>query len=302
MLLRKEKEIKRKVYKRRLPSKTRLTKFFYFLATMTLIASLIFIYFPEKLEHIFRIISAINLGKPQLHKVLIKVNEQEKELNDGDTIEVSSADEMYLISVQTNDLFKRRVKADLVNFQYDIRPGQKIELEKIIEDSLTTSPPGEAKEYQLVFKKEDTVVGSLKIKIKLRDYDWLQQAQRTEKIEEKIKFLQYARTLNPQNSEINIQLAQIYQTLKEFKKAIQEYEEAFKNDPQNKDLLFLLAELYARQKDNEGLIQTYERILKQDPTNAVIHNNLGFAYLEKGEMDKMWWVVRRAGTRLPEIT
>ena len=91
---------------------------------------------------------------------------------------------------------------------------------------------------------------------------------------------------NPQNPDFYVLLGRIYAIGKNFPKARQSFEEAFKIDPDNENALFNLAQLEQSQGSINEALEYYEKIRAKNPDNSFISLMIAMLLETKGETEK----------------
>jgi tetratricopeptide (TPR) repeat protein len=91
---------------------------------------------------------------------------------------------------------------------------------------------------------------------------------------------------NPENPDFYVLLGRIYAIGKDFPKARQSFEEAFKIDPDNEHALFNLAQLEQSQGSIDEALEHYEKIRAKNPDNSFISLMIAMLLETKGETEK----------------
>jgi len=90
------------------------------------------------------------------------------------------------------------------------------------------------------------------------------------------------------------QLARYYHGQKRYDMAEAAYRKSISLDGNQVEALIALGSLYAERGDLERSVQQFERALAIAPDAAHLNNNLGFAYVLQGHMNKAYVAIRKA--------
>lgn len=91
----------------------------------------------------------------------------------------------------------------------------------------------------------------------------------------------------------HLRLGAIYESKGEYELALREYESAREIDNKEANAYFAMGNVYMKMKDFEQAEESYLRAIRLRPA-AQFHNNLGWLYMEKGELDKAEASVKEA--------
>jgi len=77
-------------------------------------------------------------------------------------------------------------------------------------------------------------------------------------------------------------LGSIFETMKEYRRAIEVIEEGLNQDDQNTELIYRLGVLLDKSGEKERAIEQMRRIIEIDPDHADALNYIGYTYAEQG--------------------
>jgi len=112
-----------------------------------------------------------------------------------------------------------------------------------------------------------------------RIYDQRKEYEKT------VEFLQKAMAVAPDHARVTIisQLGVTYDTMGKRDEAMRIYQDALKMNPGNKDILFNLGRLYLMREDYPSAIKQLDEVLKNDPEDFNVNYQVGVSYLMIGE-------------------
>ncbi|MDO9464118.1 MAG: tetratricopeptide repeat protein [bacterium] len=106
------------------------------------------------------------------------------------------------------------------------------------------------------------------------------------KIEDAFRVYYQLAELAPDYADIHYNLAKLYISIKDYKKAARELEIAVGQNPYNDKALMGLGNAYEKLGKLNGAIQQYKKAVKLNPDFGGAHNNLGNIYMMKKEWDE----------------
>ena len=92
--------------------------------------------------------------------------------------------------------------------------------------------------------------------------------------------------LNPDHLGSLNNLADLFNTLGEYQKAVSCYENIIKIDPKNVNTHYNLGVVFKELGELEKAKNCYERVIEIDPNHKLAHNNLGVIFKKLGELEK----------------
>ena len=106
--------------------------------------------------------------------------------------------------------------------------------------------------------------------------------QGQDKHQEAIATLDKAIVLKKTSPELYLVLASLYESIKEYGKAVEVAKEGLKQDEKNIDLMFRLGVILDKSGDKTSCISQMRKILEIDPDSADTLNYIGYSYAEQG--------------------
>jgi len=114
------------------------------------------------------------------------------------------------------------------------------------------------------------------------------------------RFLQQELEKNPDNTLIQLRLASLYQSSKQYDLAIKHYESVLANQPDNLIVLNNLAWLYSQQ-NNPKALELAQQAYTKAPKSAAIADTYGYILLKNGKANESLTVLKHAAQLAPEI-
>lgn len=94
------------------------------------------------------------------------------------------------------------------------------------------------------------------------------------------------RPVDPLSRGERLKLAFIYEAKGEVDLALNEYRGALAGDEKDAGLYFSIGNIHIRMNRFKDALENYLKAVKLDPLNGDYHNNLSWAYMETGEIEK----------------
>ncbi|MBI5493071.1 MAG: tetratricopeptide repeat protein [Deltaproteobacteria bacterium] len=97
-----------------------------------------------------------------------------------------------------------------------------------------------------------------------------------------------------------LKLAAIYASKGEDALALREYADILNENKKSAPAYFGIGNIELKKKDYKEAVTNFIKAVEIDPSNGVFHNNLGWAYMEDGDIGKAEEEIRAAFTADPE--
>ncbi len=99
---------------------------------------------------------------------------------------------------------------------------------------------------------------------------------------------------SPLSEAESLKLASIYASKGEDELALKEYAGILEGNKKSAGAYFGIGNVHLKRKNYKGAQENYLKAISVDPANGVFHNNLGWAYMEEGEIKKAEDEIRAA--------
>jgi serine/threonine protein kinase/Tfp pilus assembly protein PilF len=103
---------------------------------------------------------------------------------------------------------------------------------------------------------------------------------------EALPFIQAARALRPENPEVLANRGEAWQYMKEYDRAIRDYDEAIQLDPKYAQAFSNRGAAWHKKKEYDRAMRDFDEAIRLDPKDAKAFNNRGNAWLYKKEYDR----------------
>ena len=116
-----------------------------------------------------------------------------------------------------------------------------------------------------------------------------------EKFDDALKTLEKLMALDPDNTDLYLMLAAVYEAQEKYDQAINAVKEGIKRDEKNVSLRFRLGVLLDKAGQKEACLQEMRQLLEIDPDNADALNYIGYTYAEQGvRLDEALFLIQKA--------
>ncbi|MBW2063438.1 MAG: tetratricopeptide repeat protein [Deltaproteobacteria bacterium] len=254
---------------------------------------------------------------PTLDYVLIEKNKQQLKLLSGETLHVYPHEPVKILKIATNICFNRGIRLSAVGFDVNALLYESISFATL----LPQRDIFKQYKFRVTVMHYDRAIGYIDIILEPRVEDWLDKANKIIDDTRRLKLLEKALRLAPNDRRIKDRLVSEYIAQRKWKKAASLLEEIFSEEP-DQQILYSLLEIYESMPDRNGVVFTLRRILEINPddlemrlklasvlessgniTRAIreyeelakrmakedrlpIYKTLGYLYTEKGEIAK----------------
>ena len=116
--------------------------------------------------------------------------------------------------------------------------------------------------------------------------------QLTVRLEAAARSYERARTLRPEETATYIHLAGVYRDLERDADAKALLHEAIRRDPRSAGAFYLLGQIA---EEPSEAITHFEKVLELQPSASVVHNALGLAYRDRGDLERSRYHLARSG-------
>ncbi|MEI6127484.1 MAG: tetratricopeptide repeat protein [Pseudomonadota bacterium] len=133
------------------------------------------------------------------------------------------------------------------------------------EDIIPLLKPEERTSYDIMMLRGNQPLGKISFTLDMDSRDWISRADAVEDKKIQAECYKKANILNPDSDESHIALGRLYESEKNTKLAIAEYESAVRIKPQNISAVKSLLALYKKAGSSDKALETYEKLAKVDP-------------------------------------
>ncbi|MFH1349769.1 MAG: tetratricopeptide repeat protein [Pseudomonadota bacterium] len=221
--------------------------------------------------------SCLYNNSPRLNFILIKKDDQHLRLLNGETLHLHPRDRLRILKISTNICLNRGVRLLSRGFDVSALLYEETPLSTLLPDKEIFN----RYKFRVEIKQYNHNLGSLEMVIEPHVEDWLDKAQRTIDLSQRIAILERALDLSANDERIRTKLIEEYKSARRWSQATQLLEKEVKDRPDQKELSDLL-EAYEAMADTGGMISALKRLIEKEPDNADLRLQLA-STLEKSK-------------------
>ncbi len=205
----------------------------------------------------------------RFHSVLLLINDEPRLMLDGESVRLHPLDRVKILDISTNIPFNRNVRLVARDLDVNAFLDDQIPLVSLLPDR------DMFKHYQfrIHVKHHNQDIGLLVWNIAPRLADWLDKADRTIKIEHRVRILEKALQYHPESPEIERRLLECYRALKRWSQVAEILEKVSRRRPDRETLEGLL-EAYQALKDDDQTVAVLRRLISLNPQDPSLHGRL----------------------------